>query len=53
LRWQAKYNVALLLFQSGDREQAAQLIRYLKEVPPGLDDSPLKQDFLELLARCQ
>jgi hypothetical protein len=51
--WQAKYNVALLLYESGEREQAAQLIRYLQEVPPGLDDSPLKQDFLDLLKRSQ
>jgi tetratricopeptide (TPR) repeat protein len=51
--WRAKYNIALLHFQNGDREQAAQLIRYLQEVPPGLDDSPLAQQFLDLLQRCQ
>jgi hypothetical protein len=51
--WRAKYNIALVHFQNGDREQAAQLIRYLQEVPPGLDDSPLKEQFLELLERCQ
>ncbi len=47
--WRAKYYVAKLLNQSGEKEQAAQLIRYLQTVPPGLDDSPLKQEFLELL----
>jgi hypothetical protein len=51
--WRAKYNVALVHFQNGDREQAGQLIRYLQEVPPGLDDSPLKDEFIDLLERCQ
>jgi predicted Zn-dependent protease len=51
--WSAKYNIALLHFQSGDPAQAAQLIRYLQQVPPGLDDSPLKQELLDLLARCE
>ncbi len=49
--WRAKYHVAWLLYQSGDQEQATQLIRYLQAVPPGLDDSPLKQEFLNLLER--
>ncbi|HTN74946.1 MAG TPA: hypothetical protein VL096_06855 [Pirellulaceae bacterium] len=51
--WKAKYQVALLAFKLGDKAQAAQLIRYLEVTPPGLENSPLKREFRELLARCQ
>jgi predicted Zn-dependent protease len=53
LWWRAKHNVAQLHLKSGDREQAAQLIRYLQAIPPGLDDSPLKQELLDLLRRAE
>jgi tetratricopeptide (TPR) repeat protein len=53
LWWRAKYNVALLQFRAGEREQAAQLIRYLKEIPPGLENSPLQAEFLALLKQCE
>ena len=53
-RWfRAKYEVAHLNFRLGDKAQAAQLIKYLEVTPPGLDATPLKRQFLELLQQCE
>lgn len=53
LWYKAKYEVARLNYVLGEKEQAAQLIRYLQATPPGLDDAPLRAEFLELLRKCQ
>ncbi len=53
-RWfKAKYEVANLSYRLGDKQQAAQLIKYLQVTPPGLDATPLKRQFLELLEKCE
>lgn len=53
-RWfKAKYEVASLSYRLGDKQQAAQLIKYLQVTPPGLDATPLKRQFLELLEKCE
>jgi hypothetical protein len=53
-RWfRAKYEVAHLNYRLGDKAQAAQLIKYLEVTPPGLDATPLKRQFLELLQQCE
>jgi tetratricopeptide (TPR) repeat protein len=53
-RWyRAKYSVALANYKLGDKKQAAQLIRYLQESPPGLESTPLKGDFVRLLEQCE
>ncbi len=53
-RWyRAKYSIALAHYKLGEKQRAAQLIEYLKITPPGLDDSPLKREFEELLVRCK
>ena len=51
--WRAKYSVALAQFKLGEKQPAAQLIRYLQETPPGLDETELRPKFLELLKRCE
>ena len=51
--WRAKYSVALAQFQLGDKQPAAQMIRYLQETPPGLDETELRPKFLDLLKRCE
>jgi hypothetical protein len=53
-RWyKAKYSVALALWKLGQRQQAADRIRYLQAIPPGLENTPWKDKFLELLHRCE
>jgi TolA-binding protein len=47
--FEAKYQVARLLLESGNRDEAAKLLRYLKTVPPGWDGSSLKPLFEQLL----
>lgn len=53
-RWyRAKYSVALAQYRLGQKEQAAQLIEFIKATPPGLTNCPLQREFLELLAKCR
>lgn len=53
-RWyRAKYSVALAQYRLGQKEQAAQLIRFMIETPPGLANCPIEREFQELLAKCQ
>jgi hypothetical protein len=53
-RWyRAKYEVALLNFRLGDKGQAAQLIKYLKATPPGLEGTALERKFEDLLRQCE
>ena len=49
--YEAKYQVARLLFKSGDRESAAKLLKYLKAIPPGWNQSKLKPQFESLLLK--
>jgi tetratricopeptide (TPR) repeat protein len=50
--WRAKYGVAETQFKLGDKSEAIKLIRYLAEVPPGLEGCDLKDQFMALLKRC-
>jgi len=53
-RWfKAKYSVALALWKLGENQQAAERIRYLQAIPPGLEGTPWKDRFLELLRQCE
>jgi len=49
--WRAKYEIAQTQYKLGDKAGAAKLIRYLAEVPPGLEGCELKEQFLTLLQR--
>jgi tetratricopeptide (TPR) repeat protein len=48
--WKAKYSVAGLQKELGDRAAAATLCRFLLETPPGIDDPVWKKRFEQLLA---
>lgn len=53
-RWfRAKLGVATAQWKLGDSPGAAQLIRFLQAVPPGLADTSLEPQFVELLRRCE
>lgn len=51
--WRAKYGVADAQYKLGDKAGAGKLIRYLVEVPPGLEGCELKEQFLALLKRSE
>ena len=52
-RWyRAKYGVASVLYRQGGIQEAAQLIRYI-QATQGLEATPLKPQFLDLLNRCR
>jgi tetratricopeptide (TPR) repeat protein len=53
LWFQAKYNVAELLIESGNKPEANKLLQYIKTIPPGWDESPLKLKFEKLLIKSQ
>lgn len=46
----AKFELARLLLQQDKLDEAEKILRYLKTVPPGWDQSSLKNDFEQLLA---
>ncbi len=47
--YEAKYNVAKLLVESGKSLEAVKVLKLLKEIGPGWDDSSLKTEFEQLL----
>lgn len=47
----AKYQVALLLSESGDRAAAEKLLRFMQANPPGWEKSNLKREFDSLFRR--
>ena len=47
--FEAKYNVARLLHESGKSPEASKMLKYIKAVPPGWEDSELKPRFEKLL----
>ena len=47
--FEAKYNVAKLLHESGKSAEAAKMLKYIKAVPPGWENSDLKNKFERLL----
>ena len=47
--FEAKYNVAKLLHETGKNTEAAKMLKYIKAVPPGWEDSELKDEFERLL----
>jgi tetratricopeptide (TPR) repeat protein len=51
--YEAKFQVASLLERSGKKQEARKLLEYLKAVPPGWDQSHLKEEFDRLLAKCK
>ena len=51
--YEAKFQVASLLEKSGQKVEARKLLEYLKAIPPGWENSALRQDFERLLAKCQ
>ena len=50
--YQAKYSLALAHYKLGDEKRAADIIRLVQAVPPGLESTQWKKKFLELLALC-
>ena len=53
LWYQAKYSIALAHYRLGDKQRAAEMIRLVQAVPPGLQTTELKKDFLALLDKCK
>lgn len=51
--YRAKYHVAAAQLQLGEKQQAAQLIRYLQVTPPGLGKTSWKGRFEQLLQACE
>ncbi len=51
--YEAKYQVARLLLESGQVAEAKQLLDYLSVVPPGWGESKWKPEFDALHARCK
>lgn len=51
--YEAKYNVALLLHQTGKSDQAVKLLKLLRGVGPGWEKSELKSEFESLLNSAQ
>jgi hypothetical protein len=51
--YEAKYQVARLLLESGQKAEAKKLLDYLSVVPPGWGESRWKQQFDALYARCK
>jgi hypothetical protein len=47
--FQAKYGIALTLFKLDKKQQAREMLVFLKEIPPGWEASALKRDFERLL----
>ena len=53
-RWyRAKYSVALAHYKLGERKRAADMIRLVQTLPPGLEATSMKDQFLKLLEMCQ
>ncbi|MEZ6096925.1 MAG: hypothetical protein R3C03_22340 [Pirellulaceae bacterium] len=50
--FEAKYEVARLLLETDQKAEAAKLLRYMKAVPPGWEQSSRKADFDALMERC-
>ena len=51
--YRAKYTLALVHFRLQDKQRAASIIRLIQAVPPGLEQTSLRGEFLDLLKRCQ
>ncbi len=51
--YEAKYQVANLLAQSGRPADARKMLEYLQAIPPGWENSELRQEFEALLKRLQ
>lgn len=51
--FEAKLNVAELLVQQNELEQARKVLLYIKTIPPGWENSRFKSEFESLLQRCQ
>jgi hypothetical protein len=52
-RWlEAKYSIALAQFKLGDRADAATLLRFLLETPPGLKATEWETTYSDLLRKC-
>jgi hypothetical protein len=49
--FEAKYNVAQLLEKSGEKAEAKKMLEYMKAIPPGWENSQLRDEFNQLLLR--
>ncbi len=47
----AKYSIAEIYFQTGNRQRSRQILKFLRESPRGWEESTLKDDFEDLLRR--
>jgi tetratricopeptide (TPR) repeat protein len=51
--FEAKYNIAKLMVQSGEKKEAQKLLEYIRATPPGWNKSSLRSEFEQLLRQCQ
>ncbi len=51
--YEAKFNIAALLEQSGKKAEARKLLEYMQAIPPGWDNSDLRESFDQLLNKCK
>ena len=51
--YEAKYEAARLLVESGDSAAAMKLLKYIQAIPPGWDKSPWKPKFEQLLRKSE
>ncbi len=51
--YEAKYQIAWLLEYTGQRAEARKSLEYLQAIPPGWENSKLRNQFESLLRRCQ
>ncbi|MEM7784040.1 MAG: hypothetical protein AAF623_11850 [Planctomycetota bacterium] len=51
--FEAKYNVASLLFKLNRKSEACKLLKFIQAIPPGWQGSKFKSDFEALLRKCE
>lgn len=51
--FEAKLNVASLLFKNGEKPEALKMLEFINAIPPGWSRSKWKSDFERLLIECQ
>lgn len=49
--FEAKYNVGVLLEKTGEADEARKMLQYMQAIPPGWENSHLKDEFNKLLQR--
>jgi len=51
--FEARYWVARLTAETGDRERSLQLLKYLQSIPPGWEEAPNREAFEQLLRQLE